>query len=293
MIAAIDAAAARRGRRRNTHASPVAGEIAKRLDERLDIMKLTPATVLETSHGDGVSLKALRRRYPKADIVVAGDAAAAVPRTSRGIGAFVRRIVGAEGGTLRIRGSVAELPLADASIDFVWSNLGLAYVADPLPALREAARALKSGGLLMFSTLGPDTLKEMRAAFRQADPAYPHVHDFIDMHDLGDMLIACGLTAPVMEMERIVFTYQDVNALAADLRAVGMTNALAARRRGFTGRRLWQRFKDAYAGFSQEHRLPATFEVVYGHAWKPAPPAAAAHTPQVVKFYPPASRRGA
>ncbi|MEJ0046522.1 MAG: hypothetical protein WDN04_10700 [Rhodospirillales bacterium] len=148
--------------------------------------------------------------------------------------------------------------------------------------MHELGRVLEPGGLLIFSTVGPDTLKELRRAFAAADPGQPHVHDLFDMHDLGDMLVGSGFTAPVMEMETLTLTYEDVTALARDLRAMGATNALASRRRSLTGRGLWERLRAA--SVMAEGRLPASFEIVYGHAWKPQPRPAAAQ--QVVKFYP-------
>jgi malonyl-CoA O-methyltransferase len=113
-------------------------------------------------------------------------------------------------------------------------------------------------GLLMFSTLGPDTLKELRAAAGDA-----RVHRFADMHDLGDWLVAAGFAAPVMDMETLTLAYRDAPALLADLRASGQTNARADRARGLAGKRL----RAAFAPLSNR----ATFEVVYGHAWKGVP----------------------
>ena len=129
---------------------------------------------------------------------------------------------------------------------------------------------LKIGGLLMFSCYGPDTLKELRSAFAARDGA-AHVHSFIDMHDLGDMLSACGYAAPVMDMEFITLTYADADALFADLRATGQVNALADRRRGLTGKGVFGAMRAAYETLRRDGRLPASFEIVYGHAWKPQP----------------------
>jgi malonyl-CoA O-methyltransferase len=142
------------------------------------------------------------------------------------------------------------LPLADGSVDLVWCNMALHWLSDPLPAFREFARVLAPEGLLMFSTLGPDTLKELRAAAGAA-----RVHAFTDMHDLGDMLVAAGFAAPVMDMELIVIEYRS-SSLLEDLRASGQTNARTDRSRGLSA-------------FNKSLATPprATFEVVYGHAW--------------------------
>jgi malonyl-CoA O-methyltransferase len=148
------------------------------------------------------------------------------------------------------------LPLASQALDFIWCNMALHWLGDPLPALQEFRRALAPEGLLMFSALGPDTLKELRAAAGAA-----HVHDFIDMHDIGDMLVAAGFSAPVMDMEIIRMTYAGPAQLAADLKNTGQTNARADRPRGLAPRRFRDRLNVA----------AATFEIVYGHAWAGAP----------------------
>ena len=165
---------------------------------------------------------------------------------------------------------MARLPLAPASVEFVWSNMALHWAADPLAALREFHRVLALDGLLMFSTLGPDTLAELRAAAGGA-----RVHAFADMHDLGDMLVAAGFAEPVMDMERVTLVYDDGAALLADLRASGQTNALAARvgvpARGLSGRRFLASLHGRLAAQSREGKLPVSYEVLYGHAWKAAP----------------------
>jgi malonyl-CoA O-methyltransferase len=148
------------------------------------------------------------------------------------------------------------LPLAAEAIDFAWCNMALHWLSDPLPALREFARVLVPEGLLMFSTLGPDTLKELRAAAGAS-----RVHAFTDMHDLGDMLVAAGFTAPVMDMEMLDIAYRDPASLLDDLRASGQTSARTDRPRGLAGRRFSEALRAKLAP-------KATFEVVYGHAWK-------------------------
>jgi len=146
----------------------------------------------------------------------------------------------------------------------------LQWHATPDQVFPEWQRVLKVGGLLMFSTLGPDTLRELRSAFAGSG-AQQHVHGFIDMHDLGDMLVAAGFAAPVMDTETITLTYPGIDAMAADLRATGQTCALAERPRGLLGARRWEHVRATLEKFAREGRLPATIEVVYGHAWKPAP----------------------
>jgi malonyl-CoA O-methyltransferase len=151
---------------------------------------------------------------------------------------------------------MARLPLADASVDLAWCNMALHWAADPAAALRELERVLAPGGLVMLSTLGPDTLKELRAA-----AGATRVHAFADMHDVGDMLVAAGLAASVMDMEMIEIAYPRGQDLLADLRASGQTSARADRARGLAGRRFGKRLRESLAP-------RATYEVVYGHAWK-------------------------
>ena len=152
--------------------------------------------------------------------------------------------------------------------------MALHWAADPLAALREFHRVLAVEGLLMFSTLGPDTLDELRAAAGAA-----RVHAFADMHDLGDMLVAAGFAEPVMDMERLTVEYADGDALLADLRASGQTCAFAPAGgrgpRGLAGRGFLAALQARLAAQRRGGKLPVSYEVVYGHAWKPAPRRAA------------------
>ena len=221
-------------------------EVGARMLGRLDYVKLAPRRILDAGSGPGREAKALTRRYPKAQLL-ALDFALAVLRGAR------RRFFEKK---LLVCGDIVQLPLADGSIDLLWSNMALHWAADPVAALQEFERVLAPQGLLMFSTLGPDTLKELRAAAGAA-----RVHAFVDMHDVGDMLVAAGFAAPVIDMEMLEITYGDGGTLLQDLRRSGQTSARADRARGLAGRRFDARLR--------AQLLPrATFEVVYGHAWK-------------------------
>jgi malonyl-CoA O-methyltransferase len=221
-------------------------EVGARMLGRLDYVKLAPRRILDAGSGPGREAKALTRRYPKAQLL-ALDFALPVLRGAR------RRFFEKK---LLVCGDIVQLPLADGSIDLLWSNMALHWAADPAAALREFERVLAPQGLLMFSTLGPDTLKELRAAAGAA-----RVHAFVDMHDVGDMLVAAGFAAPVIDMEMLEITYADGGTLLQDLRRSGQTSARADRARGLAGRRFDARLR--------AQLLPrATFEVVYGHAWK-------------------------
>lgn len=229
--------------------------------ERLDYVKIAPRRVLDAASGP--PRPALSRRYPDAEVVALDFSLAMLRR--RG---FWKRFLFRKA---LVCADLTRLPIAPDAVDLVWCNMALHWLSDPLPAFREFARVLAPGGLVMFSTLGPDTLKELRSV---AGPA--RVHAFVDMHDLGDMLVASGFSAPVMDMELLSFTYKDSAALLEDLRASGQTSARADRPRGLAGRAFHERLRAA---------LPerATFEVVYGHAWK-GPPAANQETKTVRIF---------
>lgn len=261
------------------------------MESRLDLMKIDPRVLLDAGCGSGTGLALLRARYPGCRVVAVDDVEAELRLTRTNGAGWISRmltLLGAGGSRepLAVACELHRLPLASSSADLVWSNLALHRYVDPLPVFQEMHRVLKGEGLLMFSTLGPDTLKELRQAFAVADPGRAHVHDFIDMHDLGDMLVGSGFAAPVMDMETLTLTYDDVMDLANDLRTMGSANSLQSRRRSLSGRALWNRLAVACAPLFAQGRLPASFEIVYGHAWKPRQRPAAEATPQVVKFHP-------
>lgn len=254
-------------------------EVGRRLAEHLEPIRIEPATILDLGCGPGTSFEALARRFPAATLVGL-DLAQAMARRARARAPWWRRAFARRSPAL-VCGDAERLPLAAASVDLVFSNLALQWCRAER-VFAEAARALRVGGLLLFATFGPDTLKELRAAF--ADGAR-HVHDFVDMHDLGDALVAAGFADPVMEMEVVTLEYATVAALAADLKAVGARNALPGRPRGLTPRAAWRRVAERYESQRRGGALPATYEVIYGHAWKTAPKRSADGR-QVIDFHP-------
>ena len=255
----IDARAARRhfGRAAATYlaAARLETEVGTRMLERLDYVRIAPARILDAGSGPAPQAAALGRRYPGAQLL-AVDFSLPLLRQARAVG-WLARLRGAR-RPAAICASLGRLPFAAGSVQLLWSNMALHWAQDPRAALAEFHRVLAPEGLLMFSTLGPDTLKELRAAAGEG-----RVHSFADMHDLGDWLVAAGFSAPVMDAETINLVYRDLAKLLADLRASGQTNARADRARGLAGKRL--RTALAQAGSR------ATCEVVYGHAWKGAP----------------------
>jgi malonyl-CoA O-methyltransferase len=269
---AIDRRAARRASSRAAatyaEAAVLAREVEARMLERLQYIKLEPGRILDAGCGEGHGARRLVERYPGAQ-VLALDFALPMLQAARSHDSWLRRAF-KRARVDYLCADLASVPLPASSVDLAWSNLALHAAGDPQPALRELRRVLKVGGLLMFSCYGPDTLNELKSAFAARDGA-AHVHGFIDMHDLGDMLLACGFAAPVMDMELITLTYADVDALLADLRATGQQNVLLERRRGLTGKGVLGAMRAAYENLRRDGRLPASFEIVYGHAWKPAP----------------------
>lgn len=235
--------------------------------ERLQYVKVAPRRVLDAGSGPGREARALARRYPGAQ-QIALDISLGMLRAAAHRGVLGR--VFGRPAPQPVCADIARLPLASASISLVWSNMALHWAEEPLAALRELHRVLQTDGLLMLSTLGPDTLGELRAAAGEA-----RVHRFADMHDIGDMLVAAGFSAPVIDVEHVTIVYPDDETLLRDLRASGQTCALAARSRGLAGRRFRAALTQRLSAQRREAGLPVTYEVVYGHAWKPAPSRAA------------------
>ncbi len=242
-------------------------EVCRRMDERLDLIKHRPAVILDAGSGTGNALPALRKRYPQAR-VLALDLAFTMLQQGRTRAPWWQTLFKTR--TQMICGDIEQLPLAAGSVDLAWSNLALQWVNDAGRAYAEFHRVLAPGGLLMFSTFGPDTLKELRAAFARVD-RHTHVSRFVDLHDIGDILVKQGFADPVMDMEPFTLTYSDVRALMRDLKAIGAHNVTRDRAPGLTGRARLAAVTEAYEPLRRDGQLPATFEVVYGHAWKPLP----------------------
>ena len=245
-------------------------EVCRRMLARLDYIKLAPATILDAGSGTGNAIAGLLARYPRSR-VVALDLALNMARRARARRPGWRALFDGRSSRLAaVCGDIEQLPLSPGCANMIWSNLAIQWLGDPQTAFAEMFRALAPGGLLLFSSFGPDTLKELRAAFNGVD-RHTHVHRFIDMHDVGDRLIACGFADPVMDMEVVTLTYGDVKGLMRDLKAIGAHNLTVGRPTGLGGKSLLERVTRNYEAYRREGKLPATFEVVYGHAWKPAP----------------------
>jgi malonyl-CoA O-methyltransferase len=257
-------------------AAVLAREVGARMGARLDLVKIVPRRIADVGCATGDGIGELKARYGKA-LPLAVDFALPMLRALRQRTSRWQRLVGR--GPRLVNADVRALPLAANTLGLVWSNLMLHWLDDPLPALRELHRVLEVGGLLSVATLGPDTLKELRAAARKVG-AGDTARRFLDMHDLGDMLVAAGFADPVMDMEVITLTYPTARAFLRDQRHLGVRDALLGRQ----GWRDWRRLFEAWPG-DADGRLPASFEIVYAHAWK-ADPRQIADGRAVMKFHP-------
>ncbi|AMN48441.1 malonyl-CoA O-methyltransferase [Steroidobacter denitrificans] len=243
-------------------AAVVAREIDARLLERLDVVRMQPARILDLGAGTGQASRALKQRYRAAQ-VIALDLSPAMLRASRRRQGLRRRFQ-------RAAADAHRLPIRTGSIDLVFSNLMLQWCHDPDTVFQEVRRVLKPQGLFIFTTLGPDTLMELRRAWRTVDD-HIHVHRFIDMHDLGDALMRARFADPVMDMERLSVTYPDLDTLLRDLQACGARNIAQGRLRGLTGRARFQAVRAHEALALREGVLPVSVELVYGQAWAGEP----------------------
>lgn len=228
--------------------------------DRLQYFKLTPERVLDLGAGAGQAAQLLHRRFPRAQVLaldIAEGMLKAMPR---------QRWPWRRSGLARICADARALPLATHSADLIYSNLMLQWCDRPDAVFRELARVLKPGGLLLFSTFGPDTLNELRAAWAVADDD-SHVSLFADMQQLADGLMRAGFAEPVTDLEHYRLHYPDAHALMRELKQLGARNATRTRARGLTGRNRMHTMLSAYERTRTPAGLPATFEVIFGAAF--------------------------
>jgi malonyl-CoA O-methyltransferase len=239
-------------------------EICKRLLEKLDIVKISPVYILDAGAGTGRAIPGLFERYKKASLVALDLSENMLGKTSRHNGIFR--------SPHAVCADIERLPFTDNTFDLVFSSLSLQWCNDLNAAFVEAKRVLKPGGLFVFSTFGPDTLKELRYSWSKVDDSN-HVNQFVDMHDIGDALLQDGFAEPVMEAEVMTVTYNSVDEIMHDLKAIGANVTAASSRksrsgRGLTGKSVLHTVRQAYEQFRQNNLLPASYEIIYGHAWK-------------------------
>ncbi len=243
-------------------------EVCTRMLERLDYVKLKPARILDAGCGTGWGGRQLAEKYPDAQVIALDIAIGMLQATHQRSSWWGKLFAGTR--QLPVCADVEALPVAANSLELVWSNLALQWCNDLPATFVELHRVLNVEGLLMFSTLGPDTLKELRQAFHGVDD-YNHLNRFADMHDIGDMLVQAGFSEPVMDMEYLTLTYDDVRGVLQDLKGIGANNATSGRSKGLMGKQAWTRLLENYEKLRCDGKLPATYEVVYGHAWKSVP----------------------
>lgn len=242
-------------------AAVLAREVGLRMADRLDCVKLAPRRCADIGCATGDGVRMLMQRYPEA-LPLAVDYARLMLSEVQNRTGWWERLRGR--APRCVNADVRALPFAENSLDLVWSNLMLHWLPDPESAFTELHRVLVEGGLLHFALLGPDTLKELRAASAIVGAGWT-APTFLDMHDIGDMLVAAGFGDPVMEMEMLTLTYRTPRGFLADQRRLGV-------RDGLLGQQSWRDWRRIFAAWERlEGLLPARFEIVYGHAWKLAP----------------------
>lgn len=249
-------------------------QVADALLEHLQPVRMRPRRILDLGAGTGICSRELQRHYRDARVFCV-DFSLPMLRAGRrtGLGWRSKRALAC--------GDAVHLPIADASIDLVVSSLMLQSCPTPHAVLAECARVLEPAGLLMFASLGPGTLRELRDSWSQVD-THVHVHPFVDMHDIGDALVRAGLRDVVMDVERINVEYADLDSLMRELKRLGASNASRGSAAGLTSRARMAALAAAYERYRGGAALPVTYEVVFGHAWRapaarieiaaPAPP---------------------
>ena len=235
-------------------------EVCKRMLERLELVRINPSVVLDVGCGTGWALESLLIKYNDSR-VIAFDMSLNMLRHAqqRGGVSMEADIICADADFL---------PVGDHSADILFSNLMLQWSTDIATTIEEFYRVLGKGGLVTFTTFGPDTLKELKQSWRSVDDAV-HVNEFIDMHHIGDLLLQSGFAEPVMESEFITLTYNDVFTLMKDLKKIGASVMPGKRRKTLTTRTMLERVGREYEQYRQNGVLPVTYEVIYGHAWMP------------------------
>ena len=236
-------------------------QTAQEMLERLELVKNEPQVILDIGCGTGEATALLAKRYKKSKVIALDFAHSMLKHTRRRGSSWLKK-------QACVCADAEQLPIADASVDLIFSNATLQWCNDLEATFAGWLRVLKPGGLIMFSSFGPDTLKELRQAWATVDGT-SHVSPFLDMHDVGDALLRVGFADPVMDVERMTLTYPNVKGLMRDLKQIGAHNVTADRHRGLTGKGRMQAMTQAYEGFRKDGQLPASYEVVHGHAWVP------------------------
>ena len=226
-------------------------EIANRLAEKLKVISIKPQTIIDLGSGTGFLSEKTAKIFPNSILVCVDFAQQSLLENSQ---------------NLKVCANAYELPFASNSVDFIVSNLMMQWCPDLTTLFNECFRILKPQGLFLFTTFGPDTLKELKRSWSVVDSS-AHVNNFIDMHDIGDQMLQSGFQSPIMEMENITLTYEKVLDLMHDLKSIGAQN-VGNRSKALTGKTKFNKMIEMYESYRSDGKLPATYEVIYGHAWK-------------------------
>ncbi len=251
-------------------------EVCKRLLERLDYIKIEPQIILDLGAGTGQGSLGLAQQYPEASIVSMDlaeqmlDKCRGKTRKPSGLLEKVRGLIGRQQHHF-VCADAEQLPFADASMDLIFSSLTIQWCLDLHSLFNEFRRVLKPGGLIMFTTLGTETLNELRASWAEVSDK-THVNEFTDMHVIGDALYNAQVENPVMDNEKIILNYQSIKQILIELKAVGAHNQNSGREKALTGKKRLQAMYRAYEQFYTSAGYPVTYEVLYGHAWNPKTP---------------------
>jgi malonyl-CoA O-methyltransferase len=237
-------------------------KVREEMLDRLSLINIAPNAMLDAGCGTGLGSFSLQKKFKSAQLISLDIAFGMLQKTAEQQ-PWLQKILSKQ---QLICADIESLPIASNSMNLLWSNLALQWCNDLDAAFNEVTRVLQPDGLFMFSTFGPDTLKELRAA---SSNGHTHVSRFIDMHDIGDALTRAGFSAPVLDVEHYTLTYDDVKGVMKDLKSIGAHNATFGRNRGLAGRGFLSNLTQQYEQFRTQGKLPATFEVIYGHAWKP------------------------
>ena len=239
-------------------------EVESRLLEQLEVLGETrPLRVLDVGSGPGRASGAIKGRWPKSEVVALDQALPMLRQVGRHT-RFWRPV-------RRVCGDASQLPIADGSVDLVFSSLCLQWVHDLPGALAEFRRVLRPQGLLLFSSFGPDTLVELREAYLAAGERQPPLSPFAAIQQVGDALLAAGFRNPVVERDLFTLTYPDAMSLLRELRAIGAGDARVQRPRGLGGRARQRAMIQAYEARREDGKLPSTWEVITAMAWSPDP----------------------
>ncbi|VAW80642.1 Malonyl-[acyl-carrier protein] O-methyltransferase [hydrothermal vent metagenome] len=241
-------------------------EVAARMLERFDFIKQQPQSILDLGCGTGQLTLGLMQRFRQAKMT-ALDLASEMLGVLKSKVPFWRRFFNSP---RFVCADIEDIPLEDNSYDLIVSGLTLQWCNQPDLVFAEVMRLLKPGGLFMFTTFGPDTLKELRECWTEVDN-YSHVSPFLDMHDIGDALMRHQYAEPVMDAERLCLTYKSVRQLLIELKHIGANNVTVGQNKKLTTKRQLQVLEQAYEKHRKHSVYPASYEIIYGHAWKPDP----------------------